>query len=78
MTAKKSNASCCGCQRHRWGGVFLAHQLLNPVCGEGQLTIHGWYYDILTGRIEPYDEEIKRLLPLQDETKRDRMLIKAP
>jgi carbonic anhydrase len=31
---------------------------------EGRLTVHGWYYDILTGRIEQYDEEIKRFLPL--------------
>jgi carbonic anhydrase len=31
---------------------------------EGRLTVHGWYYDILTGRIEQYDDEIKRFLPL--------------
>ena len=31
---------------------------------EGRLTVHGWYYDILTGRIEQYDEEMKRFLPL--------------
>jgi len=31
---------------------------------EGRLTVHGWYYDILTGRIERYDEVIKRFLPL--------------
>ena len=23
----------------------------------GKLTVHGWYYDILTGRIEQYDEQ---------------------
>lgn len=27
---------------------------------EGRLSVHGWYYDILTGRIEEYDEERKR------------------
>ncbi len=27
---------------------------------EGRLSVHGWYYDILTGRIEEYDEEQKR------------------
>lgn len=27
---------------------------------EGRLTVHGWYYDILTGLIEEYDEELKR------------------
>ncbi len=31
---------------------------------EGRLTVHGWYYDILTGRIERYDEEMLRFLPL--------------
>jgi carbonic anhydrase len=31
---------------------------------EGRLTVHGWYYDILTGRIEQYDEEMRRFLPL--------------
>ncbi len=31
---------------------------------EGRLTVHGWYYDILTGRVEEYDEELRRFLPL--------------
>ena len=31
---------------------------------EGRLTVHGWYYDILSGRIERYDEEMRRFLPL--------------
>ena len=31
---------------------------------EGRLTVHGWYYDILTGRIEEYDEGKKRFSPL--------------
>ncbi|HTA78930.1 MAG TPA: carbonic anhydrase [Terracidiphilus sp.] len=31
---------------------------------EGRLTVHGWYYDILTGTIESYDEKIRRFLPL--------------
>ena len=31
--------------------------------GEGRLRVHGWYYDILTGRIEEYDEERKRFVP---------------
>jgi carbonic anhydrase len=34
---------------------------------EGRLTVHGWYYDILTGRIERYDERLRRFLPLVDE-----------
>ena len=36
-----------------------------PVRGamaEGRLTVHGWYYDILTGRIEEYDEGQKRFV----------------
>jgi carbonic anhydrase len=31
---------------------------------EGRLTVHGWYYDILTGRIEEYDEVQKRFVAL--------------
>ena len=31
---------------------------------EGRLSVHGWYYDILTGRIEEYDEEQKRFVML--------------
>src|SRR5580698_2395730 len=29
----------------------------------GKLTVHGWYYDILTGRIEEYDEALQRFMP---------------
>lgn len=29
-----------------------------------QLEIHGWYYDILSGRIEQYDEQQRTFLPL--------------
>jgi carbonic anhydrase len=31
---------------------------------EGRLSVQGWYYDILTGRIEQYDEQVRRFLPL--------------
>jgi carbonic anhydrase len=31
---------------------------------DGRLAVHGWYYDILTGRIERYDEQERRFLPL--------------
>ncbi|MGO9936734.1 MAG: carbonic anhydrase [Terracidiphilus sp.] len=34
---------------------------------EGRLMVHGWYYDILTGHIERYDEQIRRFLPLVTE-----------
>lgn len=31
----------------------------------GTLQVAGWYYDILTGTIEQYDEQQKRFLPLE-------------
>jgi carbonic anhydrase len=31
---------------------------------QGTLAIHGWYYDILSGRIERYDEKKRRFVPL--------------
>jgi carbonic anhydrase len=37
----------------------VAHALM-----EGRLAVHGWYYDILTGRIERYDEKLRRFVPL--------------
>ncbi len=33
---------------------------------EGRLTVHGWYYDILTGRIEEYDEGQERFVSLTE------------
>ncbi len=33
----------------------------------GTLQVHGWYYDILSGRIEQYDEEQRKFLPLLNE-----------
>jgi carbonic anhydrase len=36
---------------------------------EGRLAVHGWYYDILTGRIERYDEHFRRFLPLVEQEK---------
>ncbi len=30
----------------------------------GTLSAHGWYYDILSGRIEQYDEQLRRFMPL--------------
>jgi carbonic anhydrase len=31
---------------------------------EGRVAVHGWYYDILTGRVEQYDEDARRFEPL--------------
>lgn len=33
--------------------------------GEGTLQAHGWYYDILTGDLEAYDQKQKRFVPLE-------------
>ncbi len=33
---------------------------------EKRLTVHGWYYDIFTGRIEEYDEKQRKFVPLTD------------
>lgn len=33
---------------------------------EGRLSVHGWYYDILSGSIERYEESEHRFLPLSD------------
>lgn len=34
---------------------------------QGTLAAHGWYYDILSGRIERYDEKVRRFVPLVEE-----------
>lgn len=31
---------------------------------EGKLSVHGWYYDILSGGMEYYDEKTRRFAPL--------------
>jgi carbonic anhydrase len=31
---------------------------------EGRLEVHGWFYDILSGRIERFDEDARRFVPL--------------
>ncbi len=33
---------------------------------EGRLEVHGWYYDIMSGHIERYDEQMRRFLSLVD------------
>jgi carbonic anhydrase len=37
----------------------VAHAL-----AQGTVAVHGWFYDILTGRIERYDPEQRRFAPL--------------
>jgi carbonic anhydrase len=31
---------------------------------DGRLAVHGWYYEILSGRIERFDEDARRFVPL--------------
>lgn len=38
---------------------------------QGTLTVHGWYYDILSGRIEQYDEKKRRFVPLVEAARKD-------
>lgn len=40
-----------------------AQPAVQRAVSEGRLRVHGWYYDILTGRIEEYDEESRKFLP---------------
>lgn len=32
----------------------------------GNLQVHGWYYDILTGAVEAWDEQMKQFGPLEE------------
>ena len=41
-----------------------AQPAVQHAVAEGRLTVHGWYYDILSGRIEQYDEGDGRFIPL--------------
>jgi carbonic anhydrase len=41
-----------------------AQSAVRSALAEDQLTVHGWYYDILTGRIEEYDEGKKKFVAL--------------
>lgn len=41
-----------------------AQPTVRVAVAEGRLTTHGWYYDILTGRVQEYDEQQTRFAPL--------------
>jgi carbonic anhydrase len=47
----------------------LAHLKTHPEIASGlergSLQVHGWYYDILTGAVEAYDESACRFVPLE-------------
>lgn len=40
-----------------------AQPSVRKAVADGRLTVHGWYYDILTGKIEEYDEQTRSFLP---------------
>jgi len=40
------------------------HEYIRSAITAGRLQIHGWYYDILSGRIEQYDESVGKFSPL--------------
>ena len=40
------------------------HGFIQQAVAEGSLVLYGWYYDILSGRIEQYDEKLRRFMPL--------------
>ena len=41
-----------------------SHSYIQQALRENRLEIHGWYYDILSGRIERYEAASKRFVPL--------------
>jgi len=40
------------------------HSYILRAIAEKRLQIHGWYYDILSGRIEQFDEELGKFVAL--------------
>jgi carbonic anhydrase len=45
-----------------------SHPSVAKAIAAGRLQVFGWYYDILTGRIEQYDEHVRRFTTLLDTT----------
>jgi carbonic anhydrase len=41
-----------------------AQPAVQHAVAEGRLTVHGWYYDILSGRIEQYNEAAREFVQL--------------
>jgi carbonic anhydrase len=41
-----------------------SHAYIRQAIAEGRLQVYGWYYDILSGRIERYDEGRGKFVPL--------------
>jgi carbonic anhydrase len=40
------------------------HGFIQRAVAEGRLALLGWYYDILSGQIEQYDEQQRRFVKL--------------
>jgi carbonic anhydrase len=40
------------------------HLYIDRATGDGRLLLHGWYYDIMSGRIEQFDEGRGKFVPL--------------
>ena len=46
------------------------HPEVARALADGQVEVHGWYYDILTGGVEAYEEREGRFVPLEEWAKR--------
>jgi carbonic anhydrase len=42
------------------------HAEVARALAHNKLQVHGWYYDILTGAVEAYDEQKRRFAPLEE------------
>jgi carbonic anhydrase len=41
-----------------------SHEYIQSALAEGRLQVHGWYYDIMSGQIERFDEQAGKFVPL--------------
>lgn len=46
------------------------HPEVSQGLAKGTLQVHGWYYDIMTGAIEAYDQQTRKFAPLEDSISR--------
>jgi carbonic anhydrase len=42
------------------------HPEVARALAHNELQVHGWYYDILTGAVEAFDQQQRRFVPLED------------
>jgi carbonic anhydrase len=43
------------------------HSEVARALAHNKLQVHGWYYDILTGAVEAWDEQKRQFLPLEEQ-----------